>query len=55
MSKIMVTVVEVSIVLCVLGERDTVSDLQAVVNHQSQQDPLRHLAALPLLLQPILP
>lgn len=45
-----VTFIEVCVILCVLGEGETVGDLQPVFDYQAQQDALNHLTALALFL-----
>lgn len=47
---LLVTFIKVSIILCVLGEREAVGDLKSVVDYQAQQDALNHLTALALFL-----
>lgn len=46
----MFTFIKVCIVLGVLGEGETVGDLQPIIDDQAQQDPLDHLTSLALFL-----
>lgn len=46
----MFTFIKVCIVLGVLGEGETVGDLQPIIDDQAQEDALDHLASLALFL-----
>lgn len=44
------TFIKIRIIIVVLRKGEAVGDLQAVIHHQPQQDPLHHLNALTFLL-----
>lgn len=44
------TFIKICIVLGVLGEGETVGDLQAIIDDQAQEDALNHLTSLALFL-----